>query len=115
MLRFSVPLLLMPPPDVPLDDGAELLVNVLPVMVSAPWLKMPPPPCWPLLARPLVIVTEFSVRPPEERCRRGRNTGVPDAVDRAMVAPPPWMVTSPEISGRPTPPLSAVLLMAVSV
>src|SRR5580704_3405045 len=104
----------MPPPDVPLEDGAELLVNVLPVMVSAPWLKMPPPPCWPLLARPLLIVTEFSVRLPEDETSKMRNTGVPDAVDRAMVAPLPWMVTFPVISGRPTPPLSAVLLMAVS-
>src|SRR5580693_3775234 len=113
--RFSVPLLLMPPPDVPLDDGAELPVNALPVMVSVPWLKMPPPPCWPLLARPLLIVTEFSVRLPEDATSKMRNVGVPVAVDRAMVAPLPWIVTRPVITGRPTPPPSVVLLMAVSV
>ena len=113
--RFSVPLLLMPPPDVPVDDGAELPVNVLPVMVSVPWLKMPPPPCWPLLARPLLIVTEFSVRLPADATSKMRNAGVPAALDRAMVAPLPWIVTFPVITGRPTPPASVVLLMAVSV
>jgi len=67
-----------------------------------------------VLARPLLIVTEFSVRLPADATSKMRNVGVPDALDRAMVAPLPWMVTFPVISGRPTPPLSAVLLMAVS-
>ena len=67
---FSVPLLLMPPPDVPLDAGAELPVNVLPEIVSVPWLKMPPPPCWPLFARPLLIVSDDSVRLPADDTRR---------------------------------------------
>src|ERR1700722_2641346 len=113
--RLSVPLLSIPPPDVPLDDGEELPVNVLPLTVSAPWLNMPPPPCWPLLARPLRIVTEFNVRLPADATSKMRNVGVPDALDRAMVAPLPWMVTFPVITGRPTPPESVVLLMAVSV
>src|SRR5215469_4162422 len=113
--RFSVPLLLMAPPDVPLVAGAELPVNVLPVTVSVPWLKMPPPPCWPLLARPLLIVTEFSVRLLADATSKMRNVGVPDAVERAMPAPLPWIVTFPVMTGRPTPPPSVVLLMAVSV
>src|SRR5438270_10805248 len=91
--RFSVPLLLTPPPDVPLDEGAELPVKVLPEMVSVPWLKMPPPPCWPLLARPLLTVTEVSVRLPEDATSKIRNTGVPEAVDRAMEVQLHWMVT----------------------
>src|SRR5947209_4278782 len=113
--RFSVPLLLMPPPDVPDDDGAELPVNVLPEIVRVPWLNTPPPPCWPLLARPLLMVSEFSVRLPADATSKMRNVGVPAAVDLAIVAPLPWIVTFPVITGRPTPPASVVLLMAVSV
>ena len=112
---FNVPLLLIAPPDVPAVVGEELPENVLPVTVSVPWLKMPPPPCWPLLTRPLLIVTEFSVRLPEDATSKMRNVGVPVAVDRAMVAPAPWIVTLPVITGRPTPSLSVVLLTAVSV
>ena len=93
--RFSVPLLLMPPLDVPVDDGAELPVNVLPVTVSVPWLIMPPPPCVALLARPFLIVTEFSVRLPADATSKMRNVGVPVALDRAMVAPLPWTAPSP--------------------
>ncbi len=113
--RFSVPLLLMPPPDVPVDAGAESPVNVLPVTVSVPWLNTPPPPCCPLLARPLLMVTEFSVRLPAEATSKMRNVGVPAAVDLAIVAPLPWIVTFLVITGRPTPPPSVVLLIVVSV
>jgi hypothetical protein len=63
----------------------------------------------------LLIVTEFSVRLPAADTSKMRNTGVPAAVDRAMVAPAPWIVTLLVITGRPTPPPSVVLLMAVSV
>src|ERR1700730_3688975 len=99
----------MPPPDVPLDDGAELRVSLLPVTVSVPWLNMPPPPCVAFLARPFLIVTEFTVRLTVDATSKMRNVGVPVAVDRAMVAPLPWRVGFPVITGRPRSSRFAVL------
>ncbi len=94
--------------------GDELLVKVPAVTAKVPWLKMAPPPCWPLLARPLLSVSEFRFRLPLVATSKTRKAGVPDAVDRVMVAPAPWMVTFPVMTGRPVPP-SVALLALVSV
>ena len=115
---FSVPLLLMPPPDVPLDaEGiAELPVNVLPEMVSVPCAEDAPAALLAVVRQAVAeAVSDDSVRLPEDDTSKMRNTGVPDAVDRMIVAPLPWTVTSALMTGRPAPPPSVVLFTAVSV
>ena len=86
--------------------------NVLPLITSVPWLLMAPPPFWPLFASPLLSTTESSVRWPADATSKMRNTGVPVAVERSMVAPLPVMVTLPVITGSAVPP-SVALLAAV--
>src|ERR1022692_1684808 len=56
-LTVAVFWLKMPPP-----SCAVLPVNVLVVTDRVPWLKIARPPCTPLFARPLLSVSEFSVR-----------------------------------------------------
>jgi hypothetical protein len=107
----KLPLLSIAPPDVPLVAGDEFPVKVLAVTESLPWLKIPPPPWTPLLARPLLTVNELSVKVPLEATSSKRKAGVPAAVERAMVAPLPVMVTLPVMTGRPVPP--SVALFAV--
>ena len=109
---MSVPLLSMAPPEVPVVAGDELLVNVLAVTAKVPWLKMAPPPCWPLLARPLLSVSEFKVRLPPLATSKMRKAVTPVALDRVMVDPEPWMVTFPVITGRPVPPSVALLALS---
>ena len=73
----------MAPPEVPVVAGDELLVKVPAVTAKVPWLKMAPPPCWPLLASPLLSVSEFEgqaataghVEDAEGRHARGARSG----------------------------------------
>ncbi len=51
---------------------------------------------------------------PPEATSRSRKAGVPEAVERVIVAPFPWIVTFAVITGRPVPP-SLELLMDVKV
>src|SRR6266581_1814392 len=107
----SVPLLLIAPPEVPCAFGEELPENVEPETLSVPWLKMPPPPLTPSLARPLVILMLLSVRLPAEDTSIRRKEA---ELDRVIVAPLPWMVIRVLMTGRPVPP-SVVLFAAVRV
>ena len=110
----SGPLLLIAPPEVPVAAGEELPLNVARVTVSEPRLKIAPPPLTPSSARPLLSVTEFSVRLPPDATSKIRNAAVPAAADLVMVAPLPWMLTCPAMTGRPVPP-SVVLFADVRV
>ena len=94
----------------PVAAGAELPLNVVRDTVSGPWLKMAPPPLTPSLARPLLSVRPLSDRLPPEATSNRRKAAVADLV---MVAPLPWMLTWPVMTGRPVPP-SVALLAAVS-
>src|ERR1022692_1128666 len=109
VVTVSVPLLSIPPPEVPVAAGEEFPVNVLPVTDRVPWLKIAPPPCTPLFARPLLSVSEVSVRWPAGPTSRMRKAGMPATADRLMVAPLPWIVTFPVMTGRPVPPSVAFL------
>src|ERR1700688_1519818 len=78
---------------------------------------MPAPPVDPLVSRrPLLTVSESRLRLPEPATSKIRKVGVPEAEERAIVAPLPAMVTVPVITGSPVPPPPSVeLLAAVSV
>ena len=78
---------------------------------------MPAPPVeLVLFRRPLLTVNESRLRLPEPATSKIRKVGVPPAVDRAIVAPLPAMVTVPVITGSAVPPPPSVeLFAAVSV
>ncbi len=110
-VTVSGPLLLIAPPEVPVVAGAEFPVNLPDVTDRAPRLKMAPPPSVPLSARPFRNVSERSVRRPAEATSNMRKAAVA-VPERAMVAPLPWTVTLPVMTGRPVPP--SVGLFAVA-
>ena len=114
VVTVSVPLLSIAPPEVPVVAGEELPLNVDPETDRMPWLKIAPPPCTPLLARPLASVSALIVRLPAEATSKIRNAAVPAALDLLIVSLLPTILTLPVMTGRPVPP-SVVLFAAVSV
>lgn len=101
---LNVPLLFMPPPEVPDFAGDELCENVTRATVRLPWLYMAPPPLIPSLAMPLVSVRSLRTRAAVVATSKMRKAAVLGAVDRSIVAPLPIIVTAWFTVGNPFPP-----------
>jgi hypothetical protein len=95
----------MPPP----SPEAVLLVTPLPVSVTAPAFRMPPPPP---TAWPLSRVTEVRVRAPVAPTSAIRKGSAPERVMTVLV---PVRLTTVVMRGSPSGPCAPVAWLVVRV